>query len=79
MYIKIFISQSFTKPTLKYHFVASYFVTILLSTPLRGRSTSVIPLAVLENVVSAHEFFLGVAFDVMFCPRDVGAKYFILA
>lgn len=29
MYIKIFISQSFAKPTLKSQFIASYFVTII--------------------------------------------------
>lgn len=40
MYIKIFISQSFTKPTLKSHFVASYFVTTILI-PLWGVSSPV--------------------------------------
>lgn len=72
MYIKIFISQSFTRSTLKAHFVAPYFVTSLFGIPLRGRLTGIIALAVLENVVSVHTLFLGVAFAALFCFQRCG-------
>lgn len=60
IYINLFISQSFTKPTLKSQFVSSFlFCYYHLDTPLKGWLTGIIPLAVLENVVYAHAALLG--------------------